>query len=102
LVPVLPPDLSATFIIEAILPLAVGFVIGLLIKRILTIGLSVAAIILILIITGFLSPVEVLKPLLGFMKSSSTASDWIKRVAGYLPYASLTFVLGIILGLLRG
>ena len=102
MVPILPPSLSATFIIAALLPLAIGFVVGLLIKKILTIGLIVAAIILLLIIAGYLSPEQVLKPLLGFLKSSSTVSDWIKRVAGYLPYTSLTFILGLIVGFLKG
>jgi hypothetical protein len=68
----------------------------------LKIGLLVAAILLLLIIAGFLSPDQVLKPLLGFLKSSSTVSDWIKRVAGYLPYTSLTFILGLVFGFLKG
>jgi hypothetical protein len=102
LVPILPPSLSATFIVAALLPLVIGFVVGLLIKKILTIGLIIAAIILILIIVGYLSPDQVLKPLLGFLKSSSTVSGWIKRVAGYLPYTSLTFILGLIVGFLKG
>lgn len=102
MVPVLPPSLSATFIIAALLPLVIGFVVGLLIKKVLTIGLLIAAIILLLIIASFLSPDQVLKPLLGFLKSSSTVEDWIKRVAGYLPYTSLTFILGMILGFLKG
>lgn len=102
MVPILPPSLSATFIIAALLPLVIGFVVGLLIKKILTIGLIVAAIVLLLIVAGYLSPEQVLKPLLGFLKSSSTVSDWVKRVAGYLPYTSLTFILGLIVGFLKG
>ena len=102
MVAILLPNLSATFIIAALVPLVIGFIVGLLIKKVLKIGLIIAAIILLLIIAGFLSPNQVLKPLLGFLKSSSTASDWIKRVAGYLPYSSLTFVLGLIVGFLKG
>jgi hypothetical protein len=91
-----------TFIIAVLLPLIIGFTVGLLIKNFLRIGLLIAAIVLLLIITGFLSPEQVLKPLLGFLKSSSTLSDWIKRVAGYLPYTSLTFILGLIVGFFKG
>lgn len=99
---ILPPDLSATFIIAALVPLIIGFIVGLLIKSFLKIGLLITAILLLLIIAGFLSPDQVLKPILGFLKSSSTVSDWVKRVAGYLPYTSLTFVLGLIVGFLKG
>jgi hypothetical protein len=102
LAPILPPGLSVTFIVEVLLPLAIGFVVGLLIKKILTIGLLIAAILMLLIIAGFLSPDQVLKPLLGFLKSSSTVSAWIEKVAGYLPYASLTFILGMIVGFFKG
>jgi uncharacterized membrane protein (Fun14 family) len=102
LVAILPPDLSATFIAAALLPLVIGFIVGLLIKNFLKIGLLIAAILLLLIIAGFLSPDQVLKPLLGFLKSGSTVSDWINRVAGYLPYTSLAFVLGLVIGFLKG
>lgn len=102
MVAILPPDLSTTFIIAAILPLVIGFIVGLLIKKVLEIGLIIAAIILLLIIAGFLSPDQVLKPLLSFLKSSSSASHWVERVAGYLPYTSLTFVVGLIIGFLKG
>jgi uncharacterized membrane protein (Fun14 family) len=102
LVAILPPDLSATFIAAALLPLIIGFIVGLLIKNFLKIGLLIAAILLLLIVAGFLSPDEVLKPLLGFLKSSSTVSAWIKRVAGYLPYTTLTFIIGLVIGFLKG
>jgi hypothetical protein len=102
MVPILPPSLSATFIIALLLPLAIGFIVGLLIKKVLAIGLVIAALLLVLIIAGFLSPDQVLKPLLGFLKSGSTVSYWIHRVAGYLPYTSLTFIVGTIIGFLAG
>lgn len=102
LVAILPPDLSTTFIVAVLLPLVIGFIVGLVIKKSLKIGIAIAAILLVLIVAGYLSPDQVLKPLLGFMKSSSTVTDWIKRVAGYLPYTSLTFILGLIVGFLKG
>lgn len=102
MVAILLPDLSVTFIAAALLPLVIGFIVGLIIKNFLKIGLLIAAILLLLIIAGFLSPDQVLKPLLGFLKSSSTVSAWINRVAGYLPYTSLTFVLGLVIGFLKG
>jgi hypothetical protein len=102
MVPILPPSLSVTFIVAALLPLVIGFVVGLLIKNFLEVGLVIAAILLVLIIAGFLSPDQVLKPLIGFLKSGSNVSDWINRVAGYLPYTSLTFIVGLIIGFIIG
>ena len=99
---VLPPDISTTFVVTAIIPLAIGFVIGLLIRMMAKIGIVVAALVLLLIIAGFLSPDQVLKPLIGFLKSGSAVEGWIRRVAGYLPYASVTFIVGAIIGFLKG
>ena len=97
-VSILPPSLSLTFIIALLLPLVIGFIVGILIRAFLAIGLFIAAILLVLIFLGFLSPDQVLKPLLGWLKSGSTVSDWIHRVAGYLPYTSLAFIVGAIIG----
>ena len=49
MVPILPPSLSVTFIVAALLPLVIGFVVGLLIKNFLEVGLVIAAILLVLI-----------------------------------------------------
>jgi hypothetical protein len=102
MVPILPPSLSTTFIIALVVPLVIGLIVGVLIRSFLEIGLIIAAIILVLIFFGFLSPDQVLKPILGFLKSGSTLSDWVNRVAGYLPYTSLTFIVGLIIGVLAG
>lgn len=102
MVAILPPDLSLTFIIAALIPLIIGFVVGLIIKKVLTIGLVIAALLLVLIIAGFLAPDQVLKPLAGLVKSGSTLADWVKRIAGYLPLTSLTFLLGLIIGFVKG
>ena len=102
MVAVQPPNLSATFIISVLVPLVIGFIVGLLIKTFLKIGLVIAVILLLLIIAGFLSPSQVLTPLIGFVKSGSTVAKWVNRVAGYLPYTSITFIVGLVIGFLKG
>ena len=102
---ILAPDFgSATFLVEFFLPLLIGFVIGLLIKKFLEIGVIVAIVVIALMIAGSLSPDQVLKPLIGFIKSGSetTVTDWVTRAAGYLPYSSATFIIGLIVGFLKG
>ena len=99
---VLPPDLSTTFLVTVILPLAIGFFTGLLIKQLLKVGIVIAALILLLIVAGFLSPEQVLRPLIGFLKSNTEARQWVHRVAGYLPYASVTFIVGLLVGFFFG
>ena len=96
------PDLSATFVVALIVPLVLGFIVGYIIKKVLAIGIAIAIMILLLIFLGFIAPDQVLTPILGAFRSDGALVDWVRRVAGYLPYSSLGFIVGLIVGFLRG
>jgi uncharacterized membrane protein (Fun14 family) len=99
---ILPPDLSTTFLVAAILPLILGFIVGLIIKSVLKIGIALAILVIVLIVLGIITPDQVLKPLLSWLKSGSALSSYVQRLAGYLPYSSLTFIIGLAIGFLKG
>lgn len=96
------PDLSVSFIVAALVPLVLGFIVGLIIRSALKIGIAIAIIIVILIAAGILSPGQVLQPLLSLVKSGPSLVPYAQRIAGYLPYSSLTFILGLLVGLWKG
>jgi uncharacterized membrane protein (Fun14 family) len=96
------PDLSTTFLVAAIVPLILGFIVGIIIRSALKIGIAIAVIILILIAAGMISPDDVLKPILSIIKSGPDLITYAQRVAGYLPYSSLTFIIGLAVGLWKG
>ncbi len=98
----LPPDLSTTFLVAAILPLVLGFIIGVIIRSAIKIGIALAIVAVILIAAGIISPNQVIQPLLSLYKSGPALTADAQRVAGYLPYSSLTFILGLAVGLLKG
>ena len=98
MVSILPPDLSITFLVALLAPLILGFIVGLIIKSVLKIGIAIAIILLVLIFLGVFAPDQILSPILGALKSGGALVDWVKRVAGYLPYSSLTFIVGAIIG----
>ena len=102
MVSILPPDLSTTFLVAAILPLIIGFIVGVIIKSALKIGILIAVIVLILIAIGIITPAQVIQPLLSLFKSGSALSSEAQRVAGYLPYSSVTFLIGLAIGFLKG
>ncbi len=102
MVNILPPDLSTTFLVAAILPLIIGFIVGLIVKSVLKIGIALAILVIALILLGVITPTQVLTPLLSLFRSGSTLTSDVQRVAGYLPYSSLTFILGLALGFLKG
>lgn len=98
----LPPDPSITFLAAAIIPLILGFIVGLIVKSVLKIGIAVALIAIILILLGIITPDQVLTPILSLFKSGSALSSTVSRLAGYLPYSSITFLIGLAIGFLRG
>lgn len=102
MVNILPPDLSTTFLVATILPLILGFIVGLIIKSALKIGVAIAILVIVLILLGVITPEQVLTPLLSLVKSGGTLSSDVQRLAGYLPYSSITFIVGLAVGFLRG
>ncbi len=98
----LPPDLSTTFLVAAILPLILGFIVGVIVKSALKIGIAIALIIILLIALGVVSPDQILQPLLSLVKSGPSLADYAQRVAGYLPYSSVTFLIGLAVGFWKG
>ena len=98
----LPPDASITFLAAAIIPLILGFIVGLIVKSVLKIGIALAVIAVALIVLGIISPEQVLTPIMSLFKSGTALSQAVSRLAGYLPYSSITFLIGLVIGFLRG
>ena len=96
------PDLSTTFLLAAIVPLILGFLVGTVIKQALKIGAVIAIIVLLLIFVGVLTPSQVLQPIYSAFKGSGPqALTEAKRLASYLPYSSITFLIGLAVGFYR-
>jgi len=96
------PDLSTTFLVAAILPVILGFIVGLIVKSVLKIGIALAILAIILIALGIISPYQVLSPVLSLFKSGPTLSSDVQRLAGFLPYSSVTFIIGLAIGFFKG
>ena len=99
---ILPPDASITFIVSILVPLIIGFLVGIVVKSVMKVGIAIAAIIIILIIVGVLAPSQVVQPLIGFFRTGGALAVKVRQVAGFLPYSSITFIVGLIIGFLKG
>ena len=78
----LAPDLSTTFLVSAILPLIIGFVVGVILKSAIKIGLALVILVILLIALGALTPGQVLQPILSLVKNGSSLTAYANRVAG--------------------
>ena len=102
MVTILPPDTSSAFIISLIVPLVLGFLVGMVVKSAVKIGAAIAIVIVLLIFVGALTPSQVIQPILSAVKGSGpSVLTQAKRIAGYLPYSSVTFVIGLAVGFFR-
>lgn len=99
---VLPPDLSTTFVAALLVPLVLGFLVGMVVKTALKVGAAIALIVVILILVGAVTPSQVIQPIVSAVRGSGPeAVTQAKRIAGYLPYSSLTFVIGLAIGFFK-
>jgi hypothetical protein len=99
---VLAPDASVTFIVALLVPLLLGFLVGIVAKAAVKIGIAIAIIILLLIVVGFITPGQVIQPLVGLAESGPSLIAKANQVAGFLPYSSITFILGLVIGFFKG
>jgi uncharacterized membrane protein (Fun14 family) len=97
-----PPALDITFSAALIVPVILGFLVGLLLKKVLKVGILIAVIILVLIAIGVVAPDQVIKPLVSLARSGTALSGKVKEIASYLPYSSVTFLIGLALGFYKG
>ncbi len=99
---VLPPDTSITFLTSLLAPLIIGVIVGIIVKSAVKIGIALVALALILITLGIVSPDQILTPLLSALRSGTSLAEKVRQVSGYLPYASVTFLIGVAVGFFKG
>lgn len=99
---ILPPDGSFTFIATVLIGLVLGFLVGVVARAVAMAGVALLAIILILIALGIIEPSQVIQPVLKYIRSGPALVEWVNRIAGYLPYTSLTFIIGFVIGIFKG
>ena len=89
------------WLIPVVVPFIIGLLIGFLIKNTLKIVLVIAALVIVLVLTGALSIgfSDLYDKAMQFLpKISETGSAWVN----ILPYSSVAFIVGIVIGLLKG
>jgi hypothetical protein len=98
----LPDPSSLSFWAAVVLPIVLGFIVGLIIKRVLKLGIAIAALVIILILLGIVAPSQILGGVLSIVKSGSALTAEVQKIAGYLPYSSVTFIIGLAIGFFKG
>jgi uncharacterized membrane protein (Fun14 family) len=102
MVALLPPDASTTFIAAVLVPALLGFIVGIVAKLALKIAAAIAVVIIVLIVIGFIQPNQVIQPIVALIRSGPSLISKVDQIAGYLPYSSITFIVGFVVGFFKG
>ena len=96
---VTPPEIA--WIVPIIIPAIIGLLLGVIVKHSIKLMFSIAALVVLLVLTGFIS--------LTVQDVFDQAMKFLPRIIGtgsgfidVLPYSSLTFIIGLALGLWKG
>ncbi|MFP3259382.1 MAG: hypothetical protein RXQ22_00500 [Sulfolobus sp.] len=86
----------------ALVSVLLGLLVGYLVKNIIKIGLTILAIIIILIAIGVISPHTVISGIETVTSYTPQIEEYVSRILTYLPYNSLLFIIGFVIGLWKG
>ncbi|WP_187152660.1 hypothetical protein [Acidianus manzaensis] len=95
-------SITSTDIISIIVSFVLGLLIGLLIRKVIQVGLIILAIIIILIAIGAISPSTVEHALITLGQEASKAQGEASTYIKLLPYNTITFIIGFVIGLVKG
>ena len=79
-----------------------GLLIGFLIRKVIAVGLILLAIVILLIAAGYLSPTQVEHLVQNLAVNATHYVSTINSVKAYIPYNSIAFVIGFIIGIVKG
>jgi uncharacterized membrane protein (Fun14 family) len=95
----IPPEIA--WIVPVIIPAIIGLLVGVIVKHSVKLMFSIAALMVLLVLTGFISLTfqDVFDQAMKFLpKIIQTGSGLIEM----LPYSATTFIIGSVLGLWKG
>ena len=94
--------ISTTDVLSLVIAFVLGLLVGILIKKIFQIGIIILAIIIILVAIGAISPSTIEHDLIILGQEASKAESEVSSYIGFLPYNSIAFIIGLVIGLIKG
>ncbi|EWG06825.1 MAG: hypothetical protein ASUL_07624 [Candidatus Aramenus sulfurataquae] len=95
-------SLTTVDVISLIVAFVIGLLVGYIVKNAVKIGLAILAIIIILIVIGALSPTTVEHALVALGRKLTQAEGEVNGYINLLPYNSIAFIIGFVIGLIKG
>ena len=81
-------------------PFIFGLLIGILIRRLIGVALVLLAILLLAVAVGYISPLTAMGIIQSLGYTAYQAAEKLGVLKAVIPYSSLTFIIGLVIGLL--
>ncbi|BDR92187.1 hypothetical protein [Vulcanisaeta souniana] len=94
--------LTLTQIVSIIGLFVLGLLVGILIRRLIGVALILLAIVILAMALGYLSPSTIAAILHYSGYAMATAYSKAQQFMGAIPYSSLAFIIGLVIGLIKG
>ena len=94
--------LTTNEIVYALVSVLLGFLVGYIVKHIIKIAVAIVAIIIILIAIGAINPHTVIPSIETLTSYLPQIKEYVSQILPYLPYNSLLFIIGFVIGLWKG
>ncbi|WP_052883173.1 hypothetical protein [Thermoproteus tenax] len=91
---------TITEILALVVPFIFGLLIGVLIRRLIGVALVLFAILILAVALGYLSPSAAISILQSLGYTAYQAAEKLGVLKSMIPFSSLTFIIGLIIGLL--
>jgi hypothetical protein len=89
-----------TQILAFVVPFIFGLLIGVLIRRLIGVALVLLAILLLAVAVGYISPSVAMGIIQSLGYTAYQAAEKLGVLKAMIPYSSLTFIIGLVIGLL--
>ncbi|GAB6943510.1 hypothetical protein [Vulcanisaeta sp. JCM 14467] len=94
--------LTLTQIVSILGLFVLGLLVGILIRRLIGVALILLAIVILAIALGYLSPSTLVTLFHYAGYAMSAAYSKAQQFIGAIPYSSLAFIIGLVIGLIKG
>lgn len=95
-------SITTSDVISLIIAFILGLLVGFLVKNLIKVGIIVLAIIIILVAIGAISPATIQHGLMDLGVYATKAEDYSSKYVSLLPYNSIAFIIGFVIGLVKG
>jgi len=98
----LPSNITEAEIVQLVISFLLGLLIGILIRKVLAVAIILLAIVVLLMVAGYVSPQQIEAFLNSSLANLQSYAGGAQEIVNFIPYNSIAFIIGFVIGLVKG